>query len=197
MKKITIYGFEGSTYVRTAIMTCIEKNVDYKLEGFAYGSVQHLDLHPFMKMPAANIEGQMYYETLAMTALIDDLSGTRLQPRDPVEKAIMLQWISSCIDDLYPVLVKGTMTDESVSAESVSGVSKILLMLNKEMQARSYFLNADHLTLADLFLYPMLNFAAANIPDFSALTADMPNLRKWLSAMDERACVIQTVPEAA
>lgn len=197
MKQVTIYGFEGSTYVRTAVMTCIEKNVDYKLEGFIYGSAKHLDLHPFMKMPAASIEGQLYYETLAITALIDDLSGASLQPRDPVEKAIMLQWVSSAIDDLYPALVKGTMAEAPVSAESVSGVSKILLMLNKEMQARPYFLDVEQLRLSDLFLYPMLNFAAGKIPEFSALTADMVFLRKWLAAMDERACVIQTVPEAA
>lgn len=197
MKKVIIYGFAGSTYVRTAIMTCIEKDVDYELEGFEYGSARHLELHPFMKMPAAKIEGNRYYETLAITALIDDLSGSRLQPKDPVEKATMLKWVSSAIDDLYPILVKGTMADEPVSAESVSSVSKVLLMLNQEMQAYKYFLNTEQLRLSDLFLYPMVNFAAANIPDFSALTADLTYLRKWLSAMDERDCVIQTVPEAA
>jgi len=197
MNAITIYGFNGSTYVRTVCMTCVEKGVDYKLEGFDFGSAEHAALHPFMKMPASEIEGTRLYETLAIVTLIDDLSGTSLQPVDPVHKATMLKWISSGIDDLYPILVSDMLHDEPPSADSISNISKVLMLLNKEIKSIDHFLDGQHITLADLFLYPMLHFAASRVSDFGAMTAKLDSLKAWLARMDEHECVTKTVPDMA
>jgi glutathione S-transferase len=197
MNTITIYGFNGSTYVRTVCMTCVEKGVDYKLEGFEFGSARHAELHPFMKMPVADIKGTRIYETLAIASLIDDLSGPCLQPVHPVQKATMLKWISSGIDDLYPILVSDLLQDGPPSAVSISNISKVLVLLDKEIRLKDHFLDGLHITLADLFLYPMLHFASSRVTDFGAMTADLHDLKSWLARMDERKCVIKTVPDMA
>ncbi|MGV6825523.1 MAG: glutathione S-transferase family protein [bacterium] len=195
MNTITIYGFNGSTYVRTVCMTCVEKGVDYNLEGFEFGSAGHAELHPFMKMPAADIEGTRLYETLAIASLIDDLSSPSLQPVDPVKKATMLKWISSAIDDLYPILVSDLLQDGPPSADSISNISKVLVLIDKEIRLKDHFLDGTHITLADLFLYPMLHFAASRVSDFGAMTAELECLKSWLALMDERECVIKTIPD--
>jgi len=197
MNKVTVYGFEGSTYVRTVLMTCIEKEVEYQLEGFDFGSARHLGLHPFMKMPAANIDGNTWYETLAITSLIDDLTGTHLQPKNPTQKATMLKWISSSIDDLYPVFVTPLLGDDAPSVESINDISKVLVLLDNDIQSCDYFLSGEPITLADLFLYPMLHLTSSKVPDFGAMTADLPGIKAWLALMDERDCVIKTVPPMA
>ena len=193
MNKITVYGFEGSTYVRSVLMTCIEKGVEYSLEGFEFGSPQHMALHPFMKMPAARVDGHMLYETLAIVSLINEMTGTSLQAKNSVQKATMLKWISSAIDDLYPALVESLLSGDAPSAESINNISKILLLLEKEIQSKKTFLNGNQITLADIFLYPMLHFSASRVPDFAAMTVDLAGLRAWLSAMDERESVIKTL----
>ncbi len=183
--------------MRTVCMACVEKGVNYQLEGFEFGSARHAQLHPFMKMPIADIEGTRLYESHAIASLIDDLSGPALQPADPVQKSTMLKWISSGIDDLYPILVSNLLQDEPPSADSISKIGMVLKLLDNEIRQKNHFLDGLHITLADLFLYPMLHFAASRVTDFGAMTADLDGLKSWLSRMDERESVIKTVPVMA
>ena len=52
MEPIRIHGFPGSTYVRTARIVCLEKNLPHELVPLAFGQPSHRDLHPYLRMPA-------------------------------------------------------------------------------------------------------------------------------------------------
>ena len=47
MKHVEIFGFAGSTYVRTARMVCEEKQVDYQLQPLEFGQESHRAPHPW------------------------------------------------------------------------------------------------------------------------------------------------------
>lgn len=59
---IRIYGFRVSTWTRTVEMTCIEKGAAYELVPIQHGSHAHRELHPFMRMPATDVDGMTLFE---------------------------------------------------------------------------------------------------------------------------------------
>lgn len=62
MAKITLYGFDGSTYVRTVRMLLAEKGAEYEqvpvhvLKGEPR-QPKHLARHPFGKVPVVDFDG--------------------------------------------------------------------------------------------------------------------------------------------
>ena len=75
MSKPVLYGFDGSTYVRTVRMLCAEKGVEYEqvpvnvLEGEPR-QPEHLARHPFGKVPVLDHDGMRIIETGAITRYI-------------------------------------------------------------------------------------------------------------------------------
>jgi len=109
--KPVLYGFNGSTYVRTVRMVCLDKGVDYDqvplnvLEGEPR-QPEHLARHPFGKVPVLDIDGIRIRET---DAICRYLEGTRpepsLVPDDVKARARMNEAISVVNSYAYPALV--------------------------------------------------------------------------------------------
>lgn len=157
MKPVTIFGFAGSTYTRTARMVCLEKAVPHELAPLEFGAESHRARHPFLKMPALEHDGVRLFETLAITSYVDAIgAGAALRPGRGKAEAVMLQWISVAIDYLYPDLV-GALLD-SKPPESTSKITGAMDVLDVGLRATP-FLAGDALSLADLFIVPMIGFA--------------------------------------
>jgi glutathione S-transferase len=94
MNAVTLYGFPGSTYVRTARMVCEEKRIPYTLSPLEFRSESHRALHPFLRMPAMRAGDVLLFETLAIATYLDGTGEARpLQPAAPPDRARMLQWV--------------------------------------------------------------------------------------------------------
>lgn len=185
MQQVEIHGFAGSTYVRTARMVCEEKGVPYNLVPLDFRSDSHRALHPFLRMPVLTIGKQRLYETLAIASHIDRSGkGSRLQPDDPAAQAEMLQWISVCNDYLYNDLVRVMVKSETPSADELATARRDLEVLERALSGRK-FLTGTNLTLADLFLTPIINFvmdSSSGKELFNGLGA----LRQWYERMATR-----------
>ena len=87
MTKMTLWGFDGSTYVRSVKMLLAEKGVtDFEqvplnvLEGDPK-KAEHLERHPFGKVPVLDHNGLRILETSAITRYLNDvLPGKSLIP---------------------------------------------------------------------------------------------------------------------
>src|SRR5438067_3526386 len=87
MPDITLWGYDASTYVRTVKMLLAEKGVtQFKqvqvnvLEGEPK-KPQHLERHPFGKVPVLDHDGMRILETTAITRYLNDvLPGKSLIP---------------------------------------------------------------------------------------------------------------------
>ena len=98
--KPILYGFDGSTYVRTVRMVLMEKAVDYEqvqvnvLEGEPRDP-EHLARHPFGKVPVLDIDGVRIRETDAICRYLDEtLSGPSCIAGTPKDRARMNEAIS-------------------------------------------------------------------------------------------------------
>jgi glutathione S-transferase len=96
MAKMTLWGFNDSTYVRTIKMLMAEKNfTDFEqvplnvLQGEPR-TPEHLERHPFGKAPVLDPDGLRILETSAIARYLNDiLPGKSLIPANPRDRARM------------------------------------------------------------------------------------------------------------
>lgn len=185
MPTLEILGFAPSTYTRTARMICLEKGVSHSLEPLEFRAESHRALHPFLKMPVLRHGSLVLFETLAIAVYVDTaFPGPALQPADPEAQARMFGWISAQIDYLYPALVGELAKSETPAAEALAAARDCLAVFETALTANPY-VAGDTLSLADLYLAPMIAFAEAHTSGPEALR-DMPGLAAWQKRIWDR-----------
>lgn len=186
MKELTLYGFAGSTYTKTALMVAAEVGATVELKPLEFKKPSHLAMHPYGKMPVMIHDGLTLFETLAIAWYIDQNFGNgALCPRESVAHAKMLQWISAAIDYAYPDLVKALLVDAPPST-AYAQAGEQLKLLDTALKHSAYFAG-DRLTLADLFLYPMVEFALSKLSEKPA--PGLASLERWRSAVATRPSI--------
>ena len=198
MSDLTLWGFDGSTYVRTVKMLLAEKGVtDFRqvplnvLEGEPKAA-EHLERHPFGKVPvldhgALDHDGLRILETAAIVRYLNDvLPGRSLVPGTPRDRARM-DMVVGLVDSygygalvggvaayhLFPGFVGGK-NDEAREA----GIEAGRKVIEFAMQTRgvSPFIAGD-LSLADLFLAPVLSYVMMTTD--AAAATDVPGFSEW------------------
>lgn len=193
MTELVIMGLPPSSYVRTAMMVCENKGVDYRLQPVDFRSDDYRALHPFAKMPAMTHGDVSLYEALAIAVYVDEaFDGPALQPTDPVDRARMMQWISVTNDYVYDQIVgccvaerfvkpmRGVEADEDVIAAALPQIEMQLDVYEAALQGA--YLCGDALTLADCFAAPVLHYFSAT-PEGKKLLPARPRLTAWLALM--------------
>lgn len=184
MSKMKLWGFDGSTYVRTVKMLLAEKQytdfeqVQVNVLAGEPKSAEHLSRHPFGKVPVLDHDGMRILETSAITRYLNDvLPGKSLVPATPKDRARM-DMVMSVIDSYgYGALVGGVAAyhlfpdfvggkNDAMHAAGVDNGKKAIA-LAMQTRGASPFIAGD-LSLADLYLAP--------IAFYLSLTPDMPNL---------------------
>lgn len=191
MTTIEIFGFSPSTYTRTARMACIEKGVSHSMSPLAFGKDSHRALHPFLKMPAMRHGDVQLFETLAICTYVDEaFPGPALKPADPQARARMFGWVTAQVDYLYPTLVHGLLADAPPTDADVAITRRHLQVFDDALQ-RAPWLAGDGPSLADLFLAPMIGFAAGH-PNGQALLEGLAGLAVWQARIGARASFKET-----
>jgi glutathione S-transferase len=205
MGKPQLFGADYSVYVRISRLSLHEKGVDYDLipvdifssDGTA---VTYLERQPFGKIPSFEHNNFRLYETGAITRYIDEaFQGPALQPTEPKMRARMNQITSIADGYIYPQLVcgmyvelvskvaRGEPTDENRVA---LGRAKAPLCLNvlAEFLGDNPWLGGDRLTLADLYVAPMLDYFLM-VPEAQEMISERPNLAEWWGRIGSRKSI--------
>jgi glutathione S-transferase len=205
MAEVKIYGSPLSSYMRTARMACVEKGVAYDLVEMAPGATVDGVSHPFGKIPVMVHGGFRLYETQAIARHIErSFGGPALIPADARAQALMDQWISATCDYLYqscvrelvlPRLVvpmRGGQTDEAAIQRSLPRIVRHLEVVDEAL-GRSPYLAGEAVSLADLFLAPIM-FWTWFTPEGRQALEPRRNIGKWWERMAARASVKDTMP---
>jgi glutathione S-transferase len=193
MSNMTLWGFDGSTYVRTVKMLLAEKAVtNFKqvpinvLAGDPK-TAEHMARHPFGKVPVLDHDGLRILETSAIVRYLNDvLPGKSLVPATPKDRARMDMMIS-VIDSygygafvggvaayhLFPDFVGGK-NDAMRKAGLENG--RRVVELAMKTKGDSDFL-AGALSLADLYLAPIV-FYVSLTPDANSVF-DVDGFADW------------------
>lgn len=179
-----LWGFDGSTYVRTVKMLLAEKG----MTDFVQVQVnvlkgepklpEHRARHPFGKVPVLEHDGLRILETSAIVRYLDDvLPGPSLTPATAADRARMDMAIGLIDSYGYGALIGGVSAyhlfpdfvggkNEAMHAAGLAEGRKLLEFL-MGTKGGSRFI-AGELSLADLFLAPIA-FYVSLTPDAEAL----------------------------
>ncbi len=194
MSDMTLWGFDGSTYVRTVKMVLAEKGVtDFKQVPFNVlagdpKTPEHRERHPFGKVPVLDHDGMRILETTAIARYLNDvLPG---QVADPVDaqgsradghdhrpyRLLRLRRAASggvAAYHLFPDFVGGK--NEAMRKGGLENGRKVIELAMKT-KGSSPFIAGD-LSLADLYLAPIA-FYVSLTPDKDALF-NVPGFADW------------------
>jgi glutathione S-transferase len=198
MSDMTLWGFDGSTYVRTIKMLFVEKAFTaFKQEPLNVlagepKQPEHLKRHPFGKVPVLDHDGMRILETSAIARYLNDiLPGKSLVPATPKDRARM-DMIIGIIDSYgYGALVGGVAAYHLFpdfvggrnDASREHGIENGLKTLELAMETKgsSPFI-AGELSLADLYLAPIC-FYLSLTPDAPALFS-VKGFSDWWAAIE-------------
>jgi glutathione S-transferase len=191
MAGITLYGFNGSTYVRTVRMLLAEKGAAYDqvpvnvLEGEPK-QPEHLARHPFGKVPVLDHDGFRIIETSAIAPYLDAvLPGPSFIPQDARQQARMHMAIGVIDSYGYGALVSVAgyhLFPDFVGGQNEQnrrrGIDTGRLVLDYIMRLRGSdpWLAGPQPSLADFYLAPIMAYVAMT-PDLSEVS--VPGLDEW------------------
>ena len=184
MSKMTLWGFDGSTYVRTVKMLLAEKQftdfeqVPLNVLAGEPRQAEHLVRHPFGKVPVLDHDGMRILETSAIVRYLNDvLPGKSLVAATPQARARMDSVIGLIDSYGYGALIGGIAAyhlfpdfvggkNDAMRAAGVDNARKVI-SLAMGLKGASPFI-AGELSLADLFLAPIV-FYVSLTPDMAGL----------------------------
>lgn len=181
--KPTLYGFDGSTYVRTVRMVLADKGAEYDqvpvnvLAGEPR-QPEHLARHPFGKVPVLDHDGMRILETSAIAPYLDEvLPGPSLTPGNPKDRARMRSAIG-IIDSygydamvgvagyhLFPDFIGGQ--NEEARKQSIE-TSRLVLTELMKIRGDDPWIAGAKPSLADYYLAPIC-FYVGLTPDKDAV----------------------------
>jgi len=198
MSKLILYGFDGSTYVRTVRTLLAAKGAEYEqvpvnvLEGEPL-QPDHLARHPFGKVPVIDHGDLRLIETGAITRYLNDvLDGPSFVPDNPVDRARMDMAIS--MFDSYGYLNLVTVPgyhlfrdlvgnpDEKALQEAIDA-SRLVLTEIMKVRGDSPWIAGDKPSLADFYLGPACFYIS--LVDESKQVFDVPGFDAWWTRMQQ------------
>lgn len=185
MANLILFGVPASSYVRTARMVCIEKNVPHTLEPVDFGGPQHEKVHPWRRVPAMHHGDVHLYETSAIIRYVDEIgTGPSLVPATPAARGRMEQVISAVNSYVYDSLIKkyalvyinakDAPPDRAKLDAALPALKRDLAVLDAAHAGQPYAAG-DTLSLADLLLAPIVQ-TVGMFPEGRAALDGAPNL---------------------
>lgn len=207
-KDIVLYGFDGSTYVRTVRMLLAEKGADYEqvpvnvLKGEPR-QPEHLERHPFGKVPVVDHDGMRILETTAITRYLNDvLEGPSFVPDNPKDRARMDMTIGLHDSYGYNALV-GTAgyhlfpdflgNPEKAFLEQSAEQGREVLTTIMDIRGDAKYIAGDEPSLADLYLAPVC-FYVSLVEDASRVF-DVPGFGEWWDRVQQLESYKTTEPD--
>ena len=209
MTDMVLFGFNGSTYVRTVKMLLAEKHftdfeqVPTNVLAGEPKQPEHLARHPFGKVPVLDHDGMRILETSAIVRYLNDvLPGKSLVPAMPKDRARMDMVIGLLDSYGYGALIGGVAAyhlfpdfvggkNEDMRSGGLKD-GRTILELAMQTRAGSPFI-AGELSLADLYLAPIM-FYVSLTPDKDQLVG-VDGFAAWWDAVQALDSFKSTPPQ--
>jgi glutathione S-transferase len=195
MAKLTVYGTPLSTYLRTVRLLLEEAGTTYELQGIDIfngenESAEYLAKNPFGKVPTLEVDGEVIYETAAITEYLNTvIADNKFSPSDPMQSARMRQIMAIIDTYLYPSAIgtiviqrlivpsQGGTIDEDKVKNAVAPAQRAAQAIESLTVGTPYLLGSQA-SIADFYLIPIFIYLSQT-PEFDAITAQTPKLRTW------------------
>lgn len=211
MSGITVRGIPGSPFLRAVEVALKEKDVPYQLHAMSPADMktpEHLELHPFGRIPIFEEDGFRLYETQAIIRYLDEVFiHPPLTPGNPKQRARMNQIIGIIEWYLFPKAAApiafnriigpkllGLPSDEAAITDAMPMARTCFAELNRLLEDQPY-LAGPRFSIADIMLGTQLDLLATT-PEGQQLI-DGTKLEGWLERLRVRPSFQATQPPEA
>ena len=186
---LRIYGNRRSGNSNKVEYTAILLGLEYDFKEMDFQkdlkTEQYLKVHPAGKIPAIDDNGFILFESGAICKYLCDKNGSTLFPKDLKKRAIVEQWgdfsvqhvgtaMSKVAFNMVFAPMRGLPTDENSLKEGLQNLERFLPIVERQL-SKSKYLAGDTMTIADLTLFSVFEYADAAKFDLS----DYKGITKW------------------
>ena len=202
---LALTGTPRSTYVRTVRMALVEKGLAYAYDPAPPHTPPVDAISPYGRIPVFRDGATALFETSAIVRYLDEtFEGAPLLAPNARLRGQMEQWVSMINCHGYDAMVRryvlhyvfpkgeGGAPDRRTIDAAVPEIEQLLVILDKAYAARD-FLVGNALTMADLFLAPIIPYLAM-FPESKALLGKTPNVTRAHAVIAQRESFKATVP---
>ncbi|PAJ74611.1 hypothetical protein CJF42_09205 [Pseudoalteromonas sp. NBT06-2] len=195
---VHIYGEKMSNFVRTVMIVCEYKSIPFtygfsiKDKAVAFKSEQHMELHPYGKIPVLLDQDFYLAETSSICRYLDNnFAGPKVQFEQAkqaayhdafcaiastyIDKAFIREFL---LEFAFPKGENGTVRMDVVKA-GIPNVHNALSVIEKELVSDNQVINGERLSIADALLVPMLHYINTVTRDFKLLEVH-PEIEAYL-----------------
>ncbi|MEH2338635.1 glutathione S-transferase family protein [Nostoc sp.] len=201
MVKLILYGTPVSTYVRTVRLLLESAGVDYTLKKIDIfngenQSAEYLSKNPFGKIPTLEVDGELLYETAAITEYLNIVfAAHKFSPSEPMLQARMRQIIAIIDSYLYAPAIRtivierlivpsqGGKTDSDLVKKALTPAQRAVEAIESLAVASPYLLGSE-VSIADFYLIPIFIYLSQTL-EFEAITVQTPKLRSWWDEVNQ------------
>ncbi|MEM7779144.1 MAG: glutathione S-transferase family protein [Pseudomonadota bacterium] len=200
--QVRIFGTVISTYTRIVEITCEEVGLPHMVIPTPARSPGNR--HPFGKVPVVHVDGLELIESVAITQYLDNQHGEgRLQPGDPVKRAVMDKWVALANNYLFPLFenglvmpwimhrVVGEPLDHDKINRALPQISLTLGYIEGELDSDGAWTSCGDFTFADVFIYPIIRGLELT-PQGEIGIAQCDRISAWLRTCEKRASITAT-----
>lgn len=194
--KPRLISFKLCPYVQKAVLTLLQKNVDFDIEYIDLMDPPDWfkEISPLGKVPVVQVGDQVIFESSVIVEYLDEAYGEPLHPADLVLKAQNRSWMefgNECLMNGFNLIMT---PDEDGFNEQIESMLSKLDRIEKQLSGSQFF-NGDAVSLVDLSFAPLfqrLSFLEAYIPQLKD-TSRHPKVTRWA----ENLMQLPIMPESA
>lgn len=196
MESLELVSFKICPFVQRSVITLRYKAVPFNLTyiDLAHPPAWFTEISPFGKVPLLKVgDRAVLFESAVINEYLDETTPNRLQPEDPLQRALNRAWIefaSACLVDLYQLTVA---EGEAKFEENRQALLGKLRRMEQDLNPAPYF-NGDKFSLADAAFAPLLmrlELINQVLPVYDP--AEFPKLEGWNDALMALPAVKESV----
>lgn len=178
---IELISFKTCPFVQRAAITLGYKNVEHKITfiDLAEPPEWFLEISPLGKVPVLKVDGEVLFESAVINEYLDEITGSELQPKDPLARAKNRAWIEVASNMLGNSYMMKTATDQENYEKYRDQLVSHLHRVEKRLGDGPWF-NGEQFSLADTAFAPLFAHNAVSNYRFSVIDpTTMPKVDAW------------------
>lgn len=212
MTDMIVHGIPGSPFLRSVEITLHEKGANYVVKAMSGADMrtpQHLEMHPFGRIPFFEHGDFRLYETQAIVRYLDEIfPNPPLTPGNAKQRARMNQVIGIIEWYFFPKAgapigfnriigprLFGLPSDEAAVADAMPMARTSFAEFDRLLGDQTYF-TGNGVSLADIMLAAQLDLFV-ECPEGQDLICGTKGLKPWLERMVARPSFVATQPPEA
>jgi glutathione S-transferase len=191
---LELISFKTCPFVQRTVITLGYKNVAHKITfiDLANPPEWFLELSPMGKVPVLKVDGEVLFESAVINEYVDEITGSELQPKEPLTRAKNRAWIEYASNILGTGYMMKMARDKGVYEKYRSELDSQMQRIENELGDGPWF-NGDQFSLADTAFAPV--FVHDAVADYRFSVIDFESLPK-ISAWSKRLLAMPAVKQS-